>query len=79
MTGGVESSASIVILRKEYLKDCSTNSLVVENPYYAYAKVAELFIKRSKPNVGIHPSAQVAENCNIHQTARIGANCVLSI
>lgn len=71
------TSASIVILRQEYLNDCPCNALIVENPYYAYAKVAELFVRRKTPSAGIHHSAQIGENCTIHPSVSVGANSVI--
>jgi UDP-3-O-[3-hydroxymyristoyl] glucosamine N-acyltransferase len=67
------TQAGVVILRAPFLRECPVNALVVENPYLAYAKVAELFMEQKRPQVGIHASAVVGEQCQIDASATIGA------
>lgn len=71
------TQASGVILKTDFLVECNTNAVVLDNPYLGFAKVAALFEKHFKPLPGIHPTAVVAENCDIHPTASIGAYCVI--
>ncbi|MEM9243999.1 MAG: UDP-3-O-(3-hydroxymyristoyl)glucosamine N-acyltransferase [Pseudomonadota bacterium] len=72
-----ETKATAVILTARNLAKCPTNALVVDSPYYAYAKLAELFINRPALKQGIHPSAIIGENCDIADSAHIGAKVVI--
>lgn len=71
-----QTKASAVILKSNYLEECPTNAVIMDNPYLGFAKVAELFDSRPKPT-GIHPTAIIAANCEIHPTANIGPYCVI--
>lgn len=73
------TKAGAVIVSSEVVEDCpsSTTILVVKNPEYAFAKIAELFAYRQPVIPGSHPSAVVGEDCEIDKTASVGAHCVL--
>lgn len=71
------SNASCVIVSAAFAEACQTNALVVDNPYYAYAKVAQLFLPVRRFNSGIHQTAVVGEGCNIHDSVSIGAHVVI--
>ena len=71
------TTASAVILRREDLARCPTNALVVANPYYAFARVSQLWEEPPPLNVGIHPNALVDPGATVHPTARIGPNVVV--
>ena len=64
--------ASAVILSEANLELCPTNSLIVEDPYYAYAKIAEVFTDYPKYSAGIHTTAIIGKNCKIDETVSIG-------
>jgi len=72
-----ETTASAVILTKDDSKLCPVAALVVDNPEYAFAKVARLFDPYKKPKPGIHSSAIVAASAKIPDTVSIGAHCVI--
>lgn len=72
-----ETQASAVILTQDYADQCPTTALVVSNPEYAFAKIAQLFHSPKHPAVGIHASAVVAASARIHPSAAIGAQCVV--
>lgn len=69
--------ASAVIISPKDIPFYSGNSLVMENPYLGYAKVAHLFIKKGDIKPGIHPTAIIGQHCQIAVTASIGAHCVI--
>lgn len=71
------TKASAVILSAENAEAASTSVLITPNPYFIYAKVAELFDDRPYPKSGIHPTAIIGKNCTIHPTAKISAYCVI--
>jgi UDP-3-O-[3-hydroxymyristoyl] glucosamine N-acyltransferase len=62
------SQAAAVILREQFAESCPAISLVVDDPYQAFAKVSRLFATEPAPVAGIHPTAIIAK------TAVIGAN-----
>lgn len=69
------TQASAVIVGAE--EECAANLLVVENPYVAYAKIAQLLYPQIHQEPGIHATATVHDSCSVHQTAYIGPNVVL--
>lgn len=71
------TQASAVILTEADFSLCSTNALVVEDPYYAYAQLAKEFSEEVNMPSGIHASAVVGKGCQIDSTVSIGANVVI--
>jgi len=72
-----KTQASAVLLLKSDLPECKTNALVVENPYYAYARIAKLFENIPLANPGIHPSAVISNTATLHPTCSIGPFCYI--
>lgn len=77
------SAASAIILKAESREHCPCAALVVDNPYYAYAVVAQLLNPTPQPSPGIHHtavialSAQIGNNVTIMAHATIGENVVI--
>lgn len=71
------TSASAVIISREFTPVIQTNALVVENPYLVYAKISALLYPGVKPEPGAHGSAVVDDTVKLHETASVGANCVI--
>ncbi|SIT65873.1 UDP-3-O-[3-hydroxymyristoyl] glucosamine N-acyltransferase [Ectothiorhodosinus mongolicus] len=69
--------ASAVILNAEHAAQCPVPSLVVTNPYLAYAKVARLLHPVPVLEPGIHPSAVVDPTATIDPNACIQAQVVI--
>ena len=75
--------ASAYILRPRDVNLTSVPSIVVDNPYAYFAKVAALLNPESKPNAGIAQSAIIdnsaiiPKSCSIADHVVIGANVVL--
>ena len=72
-----ETKASAVIVTKEHADRCPTTALIVSNPEYAFAKIAQLFHPVKHPVAGIHASAVVAASAKVDPSAAIGAQCVI--
>lgn len=72
-----ETQASAVIIAPDYAEKCPVTSLVVKNPYLAYAKVAALFDRTPKPTLGIHTTAVIDPSSQVDPSVSIGANCVI--
>lgn len=72
-----ETKAAAVILSKENAVQYNKNSLIVDNPHFAFAQAATLFMKLPELPCGIHSTAIIGKNCNIDPSARIGANVVI--
>jgi len=71
------TKASAVIIAEESLADCATNALVMDNPYFGYALVAQLLDSTPKAAQGIHPSAVIDSSAILGENVAIGANAVV--
>jgi UDP-3-O-[3-hydroxymyristoyl] glucosamine N-acyltransferase len=71
------TGAGAVILKAEDAADCPATALVVNNPYLAFARVSQLFVRPERIEQGIHPSAVLGEGCEIDPGAAIGAGVVI--
>ena len=71
------TNAGAVILHQDAVVDCKTNALVINDPYLAYAKIAQLLNTTPAAAIGIHSSAIIAENTIIGKNVSIGANAVI--
>lgn len=69
--------ATAIILKKKYLKKINITTLVVKNPYLAYAKLAKILDDTPKPANKIHPSSIIEKNVQIGNKVNIGANTVI--
>lgn len=72
-----KTKASAVIVNEAGAKLCSTNALIVKNPYLAYAKIAEEFMPPKTIVKGIHKTAVIGKDCQIDSSVSIGANVVI--
>jgi UDP-3-O-[3-hydroxymyristoyl] glucosamine N-acyltransferase len=66
--------AAAVIISKEYIDCCPTNSLICDDPYLAYVKVINHLNPEPEFIPGIHSSAVIEKSANVHERALIGAN-----
>lgn len=72
-----DTQASAVILSPSEVDQYPGNALVLDNPYFGYAKLSHWFDPSPVASPGIHPSAVVAETAVICETASIGPNTVI--
>ena len=63
-----ECKATVVMVKSAQLEQCQGNALVVDDPYVAFAKVAQALDTTPKAANGIAPSAVIAS------TAKLGEN-----
>lgn len=71
------TQASAVVLSPLDAPFYTGNSLIMENPYLGFAKIATLFGPTPSIKSGIHPTAVIGEHCHIASTASIAAHCVI--
>jgi UDP-3-O-[3-hydroxymyristoyl] glucosamine N-acyltransferase len=71
------TQASAVLLAATHADQCSTNLLIMSDPYQGLIKLLALFQHKSKISSGIHPSATISPDTKIAASAAIGPNCVI--
>ncbi|MFT5636577.1 MAG: UDP-3-O-[3-hydroxymyristoyl] glucosamine N-acyltransferase [Cognaticolwellia sp.] len=71
------TKASAVIVTEAEAEKCTTNALVMANPYMGYALVAQLLDTTPKPANSIHASAIIDDGAIIGKNVTIGANAVI--
>lgn len=69
--------ATAIILKKKHFKKIKIATLVVQNPYLAYAKLAKILDTTPKPANKIHPYSIIEKNVKIGKKVGIGANTVI--
>ena len=74
-----ETNAAAVLLTERDLKFCSTASLVTNDPYLLFARIASDFDISKQFQPGIHPSAVIDPTCDIPLTCGIGAGAILAM
>jgi UDP-3-O-[3-hydroxymyristoyl] glucosamine N-acyltransferase len=74
-----ETKAAAVVLTKNDLKLCPTASLVTNDPYLLFARIASDFDTSKQFQPGIHPSSVIAPTCNIPSTCGIEAGAILAM
>ena len=74
------TQASAVLLKQSMLANCKVTAIVVDNPYLAYAKVAQLLDTTPRPadgmalGISVHPSATLGRNVTLAHGVVIGAD-----
>ena len=71
-----KTSAGAVLINQKFEALTSRTCLLVENPYFAFARVSQL-LNPEPTAAGIHASAVVDESAKVSKTAWIGANAVI--
>jgi len=69
--------AAAVIVSAEDAVNCPVNTLIADDPYVSYAKIAQLFDPRRPPSPGLHASACIDPTAVIGCDVHIGANAVV--
>ena len=69
--------AGAVIVSAEDAKSCPVNTLIADNPYVSYAKIAQRFDPRRPSTPGLHPSACIDPTASIGRDVYVGANAVI--
>jgi len=73
----VSTRAAVVIVSEKDAENCTVNTLVADDPYVSYARIAELFDPRRPRNPGIHDSASIDPSVSLGNDVQIGANVVI--
>lgn len=73
-----QTRAAAVILRAEDVELCPTAALIVDDPYLAYAKTAQLLDTAPTPVMGIHANACIDPDAIIGKNVSINACAVIS-
>ncbi|MFW6041370.1 MAG: UDP-3-O-(3-hydroxymyristoyl)glucosamine N-acyltransferase [Guyparkeria sp.] len=72
-----ETRAAAVILAEGDLPDWDGPALVVENPYLAFARASQLFVRPPDLPHGIDPRARVDATADISESACVGPGAVI--
>ncbi len=72
-----ECKATLVMVKEAQRELCSGNVLVVDDPYVAFAKVAQALDTTPSPAENIAPSAVIAADAKLGDKVSIGANAVI--
>lgn len=71
------TSAAAVILTTDDVEHCPVSTLVADDPYVSYAKIAVLFDPRRPAMPGIHPSASIDPSAILGGDVQVDANAVI--
>ena len=69
--------AAVVLVSASDADKCPVNTLISDDPYVSYAKIATLFDPKRPRNPGIHPSASIDPTATLGSHVHIGANAVI--
>lgn len=69
--------AAAVIVSENDAANCPVNTLIADDPYVSYARIAGQFDSRRPQKPGIHESASVDPDTRIGKDVFIGANAVI--
>ena len=72
-----QTRAAVVILEPRYLAECPTASLLSNNPYATYARIAAFLHPPRAMEPGIHASACVADDARVPPSSHVGALAVI--
>lgn len=72
-----ETHAGAVIISASHAKLAPCSTIIVDDPYYAFAQLSHCFAYRKKLAPGIHPTALVNETAYVDPTATVGPYVVI--
>ncbi len=72
-----DTSAAAVILSAESAEGCPVPSLVSQNPYASYARIASLFDPAAGCEPGVHASAVIADDVKLGNNIHVGPLAVI--
>ena len=71
------TEAGAVILKSEHAELFPVNRIIVQDPYLAYARASQLFVKDNNRNRGISPQATVSRLASVADDVSIGPFSVI--
>ena len=77
-----KTNSGAVILKASFLSACTTNALVVKDPYIAFAKLTNVFASKQGVVKGIDKTAKlndanIGSGCAIGKGVKLGKNCTI--
>ena len=75
-----DTKAAAVIVNDKAIDKCTSNAIIHENPYLAYAKLSHLWDKNASNDQSaftVHSSAVVHESAKIHDRVHVAAGVVI--
>lgn len=72
-----DTGAGVVLVTAEMSDHCPVAAIVVNDPYLAYAQIAQLLHPRKRPPGGVHASAVLAEDVRLGRDVAVGPHAVL--
>ncbi|MBD1555970.1 UDP-3-O-(3-hydroxymyristoyl)glucosamine N-acyltransferase [Vibrio sp. S9_S30] len=72
-----ECKADAILLREIDLEYYSGNSIVVDDPYVAYARIAQVLDTTPSPASNIHKTAVIDESASLGENVSVGAYAVI--
>lgn len=72
-----QTTAAAVLVRPDDAKDCPVNALLADDPYLAYARIANILCPLPDLAPGVHKSAVVASSGSVSDSAQVSANVVI--
>jgi len=73
-----QTRASAVLVRPAEAELCTSDVIILNNPYLGYAKLSKLFERELTQTHGIHPSAVVHPQAKVAESAVIGPGVVIA-
>ena len=71
------TQAGVVIVSAKDAENCPVNTLISDDPYVSYARIAQRFDPRRPIKPGLHTSASIDPSAIIGRDVHIGANAVV--
>ena len=71
------TQAGVVIVSAKDAENCPVNTLIADDPYVSYARIAQRFDPRRPIKPGLHSSASIDPTAIIGRDVHIGANAVV--
>jgi UDP-3-O-[3-hydroxymyristoyl] glucosamine N-acyltransferase len=72
-----QTTAAAVLVRPDDAKDCPVNALLADDPYLAYARIADILCPFPDLAPGVHKSAVVASSVSMPDSAQVSPNAVI--
>jgi len=71
------TQAAAVLVSASDVEHCPVNSLIADDPYVSFARIASRFDPRQPLKPGVHASASIAPTASLGNDVHVGANAVI--
>jgi UDP-3-O-[3-hydroxymyristoyl] glucosamine N-acyltransferase len=72
-----QTTAAAVLVHPDDANDCPVNALLADDPYLAYARIADVLCPFPELAPGIHPSAVIDSSSPVPDSAQVSASVVI--